>query len=391
MRKKLRLIKRFYHRLLQEWFPHRQKPLVIQMPITSRCNSRCVTCNVWKHSEKIDIDAGILKEALKDPFFSEVRTVGLNGGEFSLAPNFMAIVEAITSLPHLENIYLITNGIATGKIKEYTKAAKAFCSTHGISVSLCVSLDGIGNVHDSIRGIRGNFDKTMSLINSINEEKEKYCDNLIIGHTLSRFNIDKIHEIEAILAPLNLTLDVHLAVPNKRIGTYNDSDKYNILADEKSRQLAAEYFYTRFLESSELSVKARFFANYYYLRNKGKGRLVNCLYRYRDITIDENMNLSLCATASEPIGNLKEENASTIIKSNRTKKEIKRLLKDCNSCIHYSYYPLTIKGRVLFAQELVKQQCSMHEYKALCNKQSSLKKTLSYLKKEIKIVIKYDF
>lgn len=391
MRKQFRIIKRFCRRLCKEWFPHREKPIVIQMPITSRCNSRCVTCNVWKQHERVDIDAGILKEALKDPFFSEVRTVGLNGGEFSLAPNFMAIVEALTSLPRIESIYLITNGIATERIKEYTKEAKSFCSTHGICVTLCISLDGVGNVHDSIRGVDGNFNKTMSLIKSISEDKDQYCDNLIIGHTLSCFNIDKTYEIEDLLEPFRLTLDVHLAVPNKRIGTYNDSDKYNILADEKCRQLAAEYFYTRFLESSELSDKARFFANYYYLRNKGKCRLVNCLYRYRDITIDENMNLSLCATASEPIGNLKEENASTIIKSNRTKKEIKRLLKDCNSCIHYSYYPLTIKGRVLFAQELVKQQCSMHDYKALCNKQSSLKKTLSYLKKEIKIVIKYDF
>ena len=42
-----------------------------------------------------------LKEALKDPFFSEVQSVGINGGEFSLVPNFTAVLEALTSLPRL--------------------------------------------------------------------------------------------------------------------------------------------------------------------------------------------------------------------------------------------------------------------------------------------------
>lgn len=390
MKKELKIVRHFCRRLNNEWFPRREKPQVIQMPITSRCNSCCVTCNVWKHQEKVDIDANILKKALKDPFFSEVQTVGLNGGEFSLIPNFMDVLEALTSLPHLTSIYLITNGIATEKIKKHTQEAKTFCSARGISVSLCISLDGVGFVHDTIRGIPGNFEKTMLLIQDISKERDKYCDSLVIGHTLSRFNIDKVHEIDNYLSPWGLTLDVHLAVPNKRIGTYTDHDKYNILADDKCRQIAAEYFYSRFLDADELPEKARFFANYYYLKNKGDGRLANCLYQYRDVTIDENMNLSLCATASESIGNLKQESASSIINSNRTKKEAKRLLKECNKCIHYAYYPLTVKGRFLFAREVVKQQYSMTIYKCSSGIQR-LKVYLFALNKVIKMVVKYEY
>lgn len=390
MKKKLRIFKRFYQRLCDEWWPKREKPHVLQMPITSRCNSCCVTCNVWKHHGKKDIDASVLKEALKDPFFSEVQSVGINGGEFSLVPNFMAILDALTSLPNLVSIYLITNGIATEKIKEHTKSAKAFCSAHGISVSLCISLDGVGSIHDTIRGIPGNFEKTVQLIKDISSDRSLYCDDLIIGHTLSRFNIDKTHEIEEFLSPYDVALDVHLAVPNKRIGTFTDSDRYNVLADEKSRQLAAEYFYSRFLYENNLTAKARFFANYYYLKNNGKGRLSNCHYRYRDITIDENLNLRLCATASESLGNLEKESASSIIKSTRTKKETKRLLKECDNCIHYSYYPLSVKGRLLFAREVVKLQYSMTIYKCHRHKQVS-KLNFSALSKVIKMVVKYDY
>ena len=64
MRKQIRLLMRFFKLAIAEWFPFRKKPFVIQMPITSRCNSRCVTCNVWRHRERIDIDDNALKKAL---------------------------------------------------------------------------------------------------------------------------------------------------------------------------------------------------------------------------------------------------------------------------------------------------------------------------------------
>ncbi len=390
MRKQYRILKTFCHRLIGEWFPSREKPIVLQMPITSRCNSRCVTCNIWKHHEQIDIDATALKNALKDSFFSEVRTVGLNGGEFSLVPNFIDILDALTVLPRIEGIYLISNGIAGHKIKEYTKTAKDFCSSRGIGITLCISLDGVGITHDKIRGIPGNFEKTIRLIEEISNDSQQYCDQLVVGHTISRFNVDKIFEIEEYLVPYNVQLDVHLAVPNKRIYTFHDAMRYDVLADEKSRLLAAEYFYSKFLASENLHEKARCFANYYYLKNKGNGRLSDCLYRYRDVTIDENLNISLCATAGEPLGSLKHNSATQIIKSSSTKKEVKRLLKDCNCCIHYSYYPLTIKGRILFAKELVKQNYSMAGYRALCNNKYSLPLIFARLKRLLLIVIKYD-
>ena len=56
-------------------FKIRRKPKVIQMPITSRCNSRCVTCNIWKEHTKTDINPEQLKKVLSSSFFSDVIMV----------------------------------------------------------------------------------------------------------------------------------------------------------------------------------------------------------------------------------------------------------------------------------------------------------------------------
>ena len=127
MKKQVRAGYRFFRKVVSEWLPIREKPLVIQMPITSRCNSRCVTCNVWKHHEKIDIDDTALKECLKDPFFSEVKSISHNGSEFSLVPRFKEILDALDSLPKLKDVYLITNGLAGQRIKDLVDPAAFAC------------------------------------------------------------------------------------------------------------------------------------------------------------------------------------------------------------------------------------------------------------------------
>ena len=392
MRKQIRVIKHFFKLAFDELLPTRKKPIVLQMPITSRCNSRCVTCNVWRHHERADIDDVVLKKALEDPFFSQVQSVGLNGGEFSLVPRFKEVLDALTSLPRLKNVYFISNGIACQRIKEYMQYAKAFFSEKNIRVSLCISIDGYGRTHDKVRGVEGNFARSIQLIKEISMNRTLYCDQLTLGYTLSRFNVEKVSEIDSLLSEYSIPLDIHLAVPNKRIGTFSDADRYSVLSDDNARQLAAEFFFSRFLETKDLRAKARYYANYYYLCHYGKGRLSKCLFRFRDITIDENLNMSLCATASDPVGSLKEASASVIAKSLQTKKEARRLLRECcDYCIHYSYYPLTIKGRFLFARAVVKQQSSMCKYKSFCKKQTPVAPIWLPLKKVLKIAILYDY
>lgn len=91
----------------------RRLPRVIQLPITGKCNSRCVTCNVWKHKAGIDMSAEKLRKVLQDPFFSKVHGVGINGGELTLHNDVEGIFRAVLTLPHITDISVISNGLIT--------------------------------------------------------------------------------------------------------------------------------------------------------------------------------------------------------------------------------------------------------------------------------------
>jgi MoaA/NifB/PqqE/SkfB family radical SAM enzyme len=332
--------------IIQDFFKWRTKPKNLQLPITSRCNSRCNTCNVWKIKEHVDINTKDLKKALQDPYFSKITNVGINGGEITLFKDPEGLLNAIFSLKRLKGIHLISNGILSKRLFLLLLLYKERCKERKITLDLTLSIDGFENIHDEIRGVPGNFEKIKTDIEEILNHKDKYCDTIHIGCTISKYNIPYMPQIETFFSNYNIPVIYHLAVPNKRIHTFNDHS-YSVLTDERSRLLATEFFLGKWLQERNPSRIFFYFGNYYYLINKGTKRISTCSYRYRDVTIDENLAFFLCATASDKIANLKEENVTTIKRENRIKKMQKRIEPLCDGCIHYQGM-LTVKGIFIF-------------------------------------------
>lgn len=341
----------------------RHKPLTIQMPITSRCNSRCLTCNVWKESNNVDIDPNELSRVLKQDFFSEVASVGINGGEFTLVPNFIDIVQAVLTLKKVRSLYLISNGLFPKRLFEYLEQAYSICRERKVDLHICISIDGVGPVHESVRGIPNCFSRTISILDELQRNHARYCSSYSVGCTISIHNVDSIKETDLFLSKYDgLAVEYHCAIPNKRIRTFDKSDYY-LLNNDQKRLLAAEFFHEKYRsEHKSLHKRYQYFSNYYFLKTKGKHRLNVCDYRNRDVTIDENLNLMLCATASDSIGNLKESPAAELLKTRRSRKVLSDVCKYCDQCGHYSYHPLNLRGRFAYINEEITTQYALQYY-----------------------------
>lgn len=331
----------------------RRKPKVLQLPVTSRCNSRCVTCNVWKEKKKIDIDPALLKIIFSDEFFSEVCEVGINGGEITLVPDFIEIINAVMTLPRLKTIYLISNGLLPDKLLDLLGHTKKICDQKGVYLNITISVDGYGDVHEMIRGIPHCFIRTKKLLDMLFVSRHQYAHGVSIGCTLSQKNIPYVIQTESFLSQYPFPVQYHIAVPNKRIHTFGDAKNYYLLDDEHSRLLGAEFFYKKFTESSLSNNKYFYFSQYYFLKNKGRGRLCPCQYKYRDITIDEQNKLYLCATASEEVGDLSIENIHTVINKRRLDRIQHNTNRYCDTCVHYMDNTPTLKGMILFLREII--------------------------------------
>ncbi len=340
----LKLIKRSFSKdFFLDLFRIRRKPRTLQLPITSRCNSRCVTCNIWKLKERNDIDPGLLEKALSDPFFDEITAVGMNGGEVTMVPDFMEILKVVLTLKKLQAIYIISNGLYPDKLFKLLTESKKICNSRNVKLCFALSVDGYGNVHEEIRGIPKCFERTKRILDELKTNSLQYADEISIGCTLSKKNIAYVYQTDEFLKNYPFEVNFHLAVPNKRIQTFEDAADYYILNDKYSSMLASEFYYDKYNNAPKKD-RFRYFCQYYFLINKGKSRLCRCSSLYQDVTIDENLNFYLCATASDAIGNLKTESASSLACSKRIKDEEKKVALKCDECIHYVYDIPTPKG-----------------------------------------------
>jgi sulfatase maturation enzyme AslB (radical SAM superfamily) len=298
------------------------------------------------------MDAAALKQALKDPFFAKVHSVGVNGGEPSLYGSIDGLLEALFVLKKLRRIFVISNGLVTAKLLEMLKKMKAACMERRIILHLTISVDGIDEVHNTIRGIPNAFAKTMQTLRTIQADRDCYCDVLEAGCTLSRQNMPYAVELESAFDALGIAAWFHPAVPNRRLHNFDDAP-FSLLNDEPSRMLATEYFFSRFKYGEGFKNRLRAFLTYDYFLHKGKRRLAGCIYLRSDVTITESLDLCLCAAASTAIGNLKTDSASALLKQGKFKQAENEVQRHCQECVHYIIFP-TLRGMYHFVKELLK-------------------------------------
>jgi MoaA/NifB/PqqE/SkfB family radical SAM enzyme len=164
-------------------------------------------CNIWKTAREVkDIQSRELSREeivslLSGPLFSELVELDLTGGETNLRDDLADIVIDVSKLKNknlkkLESIIVTSNGFLTGKVvSNYRKIAAAIKDT-GIDLVSVLSLDGIGETHDLVRGTRGAYDMVLKTIDGLIELRKEYPHFIIgIKTTILPQNYDKLDPI----------------------------------------------------------------------------------------------------------------------------------------------------------------------------------------------------
>ncbi len=114
----------------------------------SRCNCRCVMCDIWKISAAEEISAADVERHLADIEALGVRWVVFSGGEPLMHSDLFRLARLLGSRG------IRTTILTTGLLLE-RDAAQIVESIDDV----IVSLDGPREVHDQIRRVRGAFEK----------------------------------------------------------------------------------------------------------------------------------------------------------------------------------------------------------------------------------------
>ena len=132
--------------------------------ITSHCNARCETCFYWQElNQRGDLTfQEVEKLSQTMPRFQELW---LSGGE----PLMRSRLDEILLMFYERNGIRTLNLPSNGLFEERTVELMEFVGERmpELKVNLNLALDGFRETHDRIRGVPGNFDKTMRSIQAL--------------------------------------------------------------------------------------------------------------------------------------------------------------------------------------------------------------------------------
>jgi Fe-coproporphyrin III synthase len=139
-----------------------QLPVMVLMP-HSRCNCRCVMCDIWKanHNKK-EISFEELSRHMDQFSKWKVREVLLSGGEPLMHSNLWKLV-ALLKENHISVTMLSTGLLLEKNATEIVNYCK----------EVIVSLDGSREVHNKIRNIPNAFEKLADGVQAIKKQKRE--------------------------------------------------------------------------------------------------------------------------------------------------------------------------------------------------------------------------
>jgi radical SAM protein with 4Fe4S-binding SPASM domain len=166
---------------------------------TYSCQLKCSMCRLWEAYRKDptlqakELAAAEYRKVFHSAGF--VPYVSIVGGEPFLRKDFLQILEAITEESSPLVLALTTNGFLTEKIREDVEAAMPGCSRRNVRMNIQVSVDGSCKSHDSIRGVKGSYDRARKSFMML-KGLEKRHSNLSTGIqiTVANHNISTMKE-----------------------------------------------------------------------------------------------------------------------------------------------------------------------------------------------------
>jgi len=166
----------------------------IDYEITDACNSKCQFCNVWQGKPSTDIlKTDEIIRIFEEPFFKTLKSIIITGGEPFIRKDLNEILYGINkSIPGII-FALSSNGLLPERVIDTVK----FCISKQIKFAVGISLDDVGERHDLLRGVAGNFNKVDYIVRElvVIRERSKYPFEIIVAHCLCDEGVESLPRV----------------------------------------------------------------------------------------------------------------------------------------------------------------------------------------------------
>lgn len=320
----------------------RHRPIQLTFFVTRRCNARCPFC-FYLNGSGGELPAGgefSLEEVrAAAPSLGKLLWLAFSGGEPYLRQDLVQLSRAFYEANCPAILLYSTNGFAPERIAEATEEIAARCRRSTVVVK--VSLDGVGEAHDRLRGVPGGFEKALRTYRLLARLAARYANlELGVNTVLQRDNQEQIGAI----------VDFVRALPHLRAHTVSlvrgrprEAGCLEVLPEryrEAAARLEAEPRTYRFfgarLKAAQDLVQRRLI----YATMIERKRQIPCYAGRLNLVLAENGALYPCEMLGSTLGNLREHgyDVRRVVASERARALLEQIAAGRCYCTHECYF-----------------------------------------------------
>jgi sulfatase maturation enzyme AslB (radical SAM superfamily) len=214
-------------------------------------------------------------------------------------------------LPRLRKLGINTTGLTPHRAIPMLTRIVDFCARRDLPLSIRVSLDGIGDIHDQVRKVKRGFDKALKTIEAMQAlSAERPNFHFGIAATIFRTNLDDAKNILAWARARDLDIVFNmLRFTDNMLGNRNLEDEIGFEAREE--EFMRQFFLERVQEESVLSGQAFMYLHYADMIANGYQRTMPCPFRTQGVLLNPDGTLFYCEN-SQPLGNVLDDSAEAL-------------------------------------------------------------------------------
>ena len=310
-------------------------PTVLIFHCTFVCDARCEMCNNWTRGDrKSDLSLEEISRLFDSGLWKNIENANVSGGEPTTRNDLVEICQVmLDKLPRLRKFGMNTTGLTPHRaIPMLTKIVEA-TKDRGVIFSARVSIDGIGDVHNTVRKVNSGFDKANETIAAMQALQKQYQHfNFGISTTIFSQNLSDADNILNWARENDLDIVFNMVrFTDPMLGNSDLADKCQPIGEDEIRM--REFFLDRVRIDPLLDGQNYIYMHYADMIANGYHRLAPCPFQTQGIMVNPDGGLFFCEN-SEVVGNARDEDPEKIYFS-KTSQEHRDFIKDekCPSCL----------------------------------------------------------
>jgi MoaA/NifB/PqqE/SkfB family radical SAM enzyme len=153
------------------------RPRLLTHIVTFRCNARCVMCDSWRKEGDGDMTLAQIEHVYRQ--LPRLHAVRLTGGEPFVRADFAEIAALAGRWLQPAFLHVTSNGFLTDRIVRFCESR-----TRDVPLSLLISIDGVEEKHNQVRGRRDAWEQAMATIRALGPRQAELGLRLAVNQTI---------------------------------------------------------------------------------------------------------------------------------------------------------------------------------------------------------------